>query len=52
MKTIERAAEVAAGAIVTKALAPPAIVAGSPAKEIGRRDPTLDCRVDYCRLFA
>ena len=29
-----------------------AIVAGSPAKEIGRRDPTLDYRVDYCRLFA
>jgi maltose O-acetyltransferase len=50
--TIGRGAVVAAGAVVTREVAPLAIVAGSPAKEIGRRDPTLDYRVDYCRLFA
>jgi maltose O-acetyltransferase len=50
--TVGRGAIVAAGAVVTKEVAPLAIVAGSPAKEIGRRDPTLDYRVDYCRLFA
>jgi acetyltransferase-like isoleucine patch superfamily enzyme len=50
--TIGRGAVVAAGAVVTKEVAPLSIVAGSPAKEIGRRDPTLDYRVDYCRLFA
>jgi maltose O-acetyltransferase len=49
---IGRGAVVAAGAVVTKEVAPLAIVAGSPAKEIGRRDPALDYRVDYCRLFA
>jgi maltose O-acetyltransferase len=50
--TIGRGAVVAAGAIVTKDVSPLAIVAGSPAKEIGRREPTLDYQVDYCRLFA
>jgi acetyltransferase-like isoleucine patch superfamily enzyme len=50
--TIGRGAVVAAGAVVTKEVAPLAIVAGSPAREIGRRDPTLDYGVDYCRLFA
>jgi maltose O-acetyltransferase len=50
--TIGRGAVVAAGAVVTREVPPLAIVAGSPAKEIGRRDPTLDYRVDYCRLFA
>jgi acetyltransferase-like isoleucine patch superfamily enzyme len=49
---IGRGAIVAAGAVVTKDVAPLAIVAGSPAREIGRRDPTLDYRVEYCRLFA
>lgn len=49
---IGRGAVVAAGAVVTKEVAPLAIVAGSPAREIGRRDPALDYCVDYCRLFA
>jgi adhesin HecA-like repeat protein len=49
---IGRGAVVAAGAVVTKEVLPLAVVAGSPAREIGRRDPTLDYRVDYCRLFA
>ena len=49
---IGRGAVVAAGAIVTKEVPPLAIVAGSPAREIGRRDPTLDYRVEYNRLFA
>lgn len=49
---IGRGAVVAAGAVVTKDVAPLAIVAGSPAREIGRRNPTLDYRVEYCRLFA
>lgn len=50
--TIGRGAVVAAGAVVTKDVAPLAIVAGSPAREIGQRDPALDYRVNYCRLFA
>jgi acetyltransferase-like isoleucine patch superfamily enzyme len=50
--TIGRGAIVAAGAVVTKEVPPLSIVAGSPAREIGRRDPTLDYKVDYCRLFA
>jgi acetyltransferase-like isoleucine patch superfamily enzyme len=50
--TIGRGAVVAAGAVVTREVAPLAIVAGSPAKEIGRRDPSLDYQVEYCRLFA
>lgn len=49
---IGRGAVVAAGAIVTKTVAPLSIVAGSPAREIGRRDPALNYQVDYCRLFA
>lgn len=49
---IGRGALVAAGAVVTKNVAPLAIVAGSPAKEIGTREPTLDYRVEYCRLLA
>jgi acetyltransferase-like isoleucine patch superfamily enzyme len=50
--TIGRGAVVAAGAVVTREVAPLSVVAGSPAKEIGCRNPTLDYRVDYCRLFA
>ncbi|MDQ6808388.1 MAG: acyltransferase [Verrucomicrobiota bacterium] len=49
---IGRGAVVAAGSVVTKEVAPLSIVAGAPAREIGRRDPTLDYRVGYCRLFA
>src|SRR5204862_1239600 len=50
--TIGRGAVVAAGAVVTKEVPPLAIVTGSPAKEIGRRDPNLDYRVDSFRLVA
>jgi adhesin HecA-like repeat protein len=49
---IGRGAIVAAGAVVAKDVPALTIVAGCPAKEIGRRDPTLDYRVAYCRLFA
>ena len=49
---IARGAFVAAGAVVTKDVAPLAIVAGVPAKEIGVRNSELDYRVGYCRLFA
>jgi maltose O-acetyltransferase len=49
--TIGRGAIVAAGAIVTKSVAPFTIVAGSPAKPIGRRAEKLEYRIDYCRLF-
>ena len=50
--TISRGAVVGAGAVVTKNVAPLAIVAGSPARVIGQRDPALDYKVDYRRLFA
>jgi maltose O-acetyltransferase len=49
---VGRGAVVAAGTVVTKDVPPLTIVAGCPAREIGRRDPTLDYRVAYCRLFA
>lgn len=49
---IARGAIVAAGAVVTKDVAPLTIVAGVPAKEIGVRDSQLDYRIGYCRLFA
>lgn len=50
--TIGRGAIIAAGAVVTKNVAALKIVAGSPAREIGTRDPALDYQVEYCRLFA
>lgn len=50
--TIGRGAVVAAGAIVTKDVPPFAIVAGSPAKEIGKRNPDLAYQIEYCPLFA
>lgn len=50
--TIGRGAVVAAGAVVTKDVVALSIVAGSPAKEIGRRNPDLSYEVEYCRLFA
>ena len=49
---IGRGAVVAAGAIVTKNVAPLSIVAGCPAKEIGTRNPDLNYQIDYGRLFA
>lgn len=50
--TIGRGAVVAAGAIVTRDVPPFSIVAGSPAKEIGKRNPDLSYQIDYRPLFA
>jgi acetyltransferase-like isoleucine patch superfamily enzyme len=50
--TIGRGAVVGAGSVVTKNVAPLAIVAGSPAREIGKRNPDLNYQVNYQRLFA
>jgi maltose O-acetyltransferase len=50
--TIGRGAVVGAGAVVTKSVPPLAIVAGSPAREIGQRNPDLDYQLDYQRFFA
>ena len=49
--TIGRGAMVAAGAIVTKDVPPFAIVAGSPARQIGVRGENLNYQIDYGRLF-
>jgi acetyltransferase-like isoleucine patch superfamily enzyme len=45
--TIGEGAVVAAGAVVTGDVAPFAIVAGNPAREIGRRTHELDYRIDF-----
>ena len=50
--TLGRGAVVAAGAVVTRDVAPLSIVAGSPAREIGRRNADLRYEVGYRRLFA
>jgi maltose O-acetyltransferase len=50
--TIGRGGVVAAGAVVTKAVAECSIVAGSPAREIGIRRADLDYQIDYSRFFA
>ncbi len=50
--TIGRGAVVAAGAIVTRDVPPFSIVAGAPAKEIGKRNPDLTYQIEYCPLFA
>jgi acetyltransferase-like isoleucine patch superfamily enzyme len=50
--TIGRGAVVGAGSVVTKNVAPLAIVAGSPAREIGKRNPDLNYQVNYQQLFA
>jgi maltose O-acetyltransferase len=42
---------VAAGAVVTKDVAPFTVVAGVPAKPIGSRRSDLDYSVSYLRLF-
>ncbi len=50
--TVGHGAFVAAGAIVTKDVAPFAIVAGCPAKQIGTRSKNLRYQIHYDRLFA
>lgn len=45
--TIGRGAVVAAGAVVTRSVAPFGIVAGAPAKKIGERNPNLTYQLDY-----
>lgn len=45
--TVAEGAVVAAGAVVHSNVAPGAIVAGSPARQIGQRAPDLDYRVDF-----
>lgn len=50
--TIGRGAVVAAGAIVTKSVAPFEIVGGSPAKRLGFRAPELNYTIRYDRFFA
>jgi maltose O-acetyltransferase len=50
--TIGRGALVGAGAVVTKDVAPFAIVAGCPAKQIGNRPANLQYEIHYDRLFA
>jgi acetyltransferase-like isoleucine patch superfamily enzyme len=50
--TLGRGAVVGAGAVVTRDVAPLSIVAGSPAREIGKRNVDLNYEIDYHRLFA
>ena len=45
--TIGEGAVVAAGAVVTADVAPYAIVAGNPAREVGTRNPELDYTLDF-----
>jgi maltose O-acetyltransferase len=49
--TLSKGSAVAAGAVVTKSVSPFTIVAGVPAKPIGRRPTNLDYRISYRRLF-
>ena len=49
--TVGRGAAVAAGSVVTKSVEPFSIVAGNPAREIGKRTTNLDYNIDYNRLF-
>jgi acetyltransferase-like isoleucine patch superfamily enzyme len=49
--TIGRGAVVAAGAVVTKSVAPFEIVGGVPAKKIGDRNQDLDYKLSSCIAF-
>ncbi|MBW4441684.1 MAG: acyltransferase [Plectolyngbya sp. WJT66-NPBG17] len=49
--TIGRGAVVAAGAVVTKSVAPYEIVGGVPAKKIGERSQNLDYKLTSCIAF-
>ena len=49
--SIGRGAVVAAGSVVTKDVAERSIVAGTPAREIGKRDNALTYKLQYSRRF-
>lgn len=49
--TIGEGAVVAAGSVVTKDVKPYNIVAGVPARKIGKRKPTLNYRLGYAKRF-
>lgn len=49
--TLGKGCAVAAGAVVTKSVAPFVIVAGVPAKPIGKRQTDLQYQLNYRRLF-
>ena len=49
--TLGKGCAVAAGAVVTKSVAPFVIVAGVPAKPIGKRQTNLQYHLNYRRLF-
>lgn len=49
--SLEKGAVVAAGAVVTKNVEAFTVVAGVPARAIGRRNPDLDYDCSYRRLF-
>ncbi|HYU46029.1 MAG TPA: acyltransferase [Terriglobales bacterium] len=50
--TLGKGAVVAAGSVVTKDVPEYAIVAGSPAKQIGTRSEPFEYDVEYCRMFS
>jgi acetyltransferase-like isoleucine patch superfamily enzyme len=50
--TLHEGSAVAAGAVVTRSVEPFTIVAGVPARPIGKRPQQLDYETSYCRLFS
>ena len=50
--TLGRGSVVGAGSVVTRDVGQLSIVAGSPARQIGERNPDLNYEINYHRLFA